>query len=325
MIIISGITSALGIRLAQTLAAQGSRVLGFARRIERVEKILTHPLIELKAADLNDTSLIQSFCANAEGVVHLAALSSPFGKYADFYRVNVEGTRSILQAAMKEGVKRFVHISTPSIYFDYKDRFDILETAISKKSVNSYAETKKLAEKELAQAFLQGLSCITLRPRAIFGPHDQTVFPRILKAASQGGVPQFRKKSPLIDITYVDNVVEAIELALRADPLCFGEKYNITNGEPAFLDEILELLFKELSLPLKRKKVPYSLVYFLAWLSEIKGHLLAKEPTFTRYSVGVLAHSQTLSIEKAKKELGYEPKISLKEGIKRYAGWIQTA
>jgi nucleoside-diphosphate-sugar epimerase len=325
MIVISGITSALGIRLAKLLAAQGKRVLGFARRIDRVQNLLAHPLIELHAADLNNTPLIQSFCLGAEGIVHLAALSSPWGSYADFYRVNVEGTRSILDAAFQGKVKRFVHISTPSIYFDFKDRFDLLETEISKKNVNAYAETKKLAEAEVDGAFSQkNLSVITLRPRAIFGPHDQTVFPRILKASKEGGIPRFGKKSPLVDITYVDNVVQAIELALYADDSCLGEKYNITNGEPAFLDEILEFLFQKLSLPLKRKNVPYPLAYFAAWLSEMKGRLLAKEPILTRYSVGVLAHSQTLCIEKAKRELGYEPKISLKEGIKRYADWIQT-
>src|SRR5690606_10071114 len=91
------------------------------------KELLSHPLIQLQSADLRDVSLIRSICSDAEGVIHLAALSAPWGKYADFFHVNVEGTQSIIRAASHAKIKRFVHVSTPSIYFDYRDRFDIAE------------------------------------------------------------------------------------------------------------------------------------------------------------------------------------------------------
>ncbi|HEY5234688.1 MAG TPA: NAD-dependent epimerase/dehydratase family protein, partial [Rhabdochlamydiaceae bacterium] len=188
MIVISGITSAIGIRLAKLLAAKGIRVLGFARHIDKVKELLSDPLIELRAANLNDAPLMRSICSNADGVVHLAALSSPWGRYNDFFQVNVEGTRTFVNAALHAGVKRFVHVSTPSIYFDFKDRLDIPEEQkLPTKNVNAYATTKKMAEAVVDEAFSQGLPCITLRPRAIFGPHDQTVFPRVLKVCQKGG------------------------------------------------------------------------------------------------------------------------------------------
>lgn len=325
MIVISGITSSLGISLSLLLAEKGVRVLGFARRIDAVKELLAHPLIQLQAADLNDQALIRSICADAEGVVHLAAISSPWGAYQDFFRVNVEGTRSIIQAASHAKIKRFVHISTPSIYFDYKDRLDIAEEdPLPQTSVNGYAATKKIAEEVVDLGFSRGLPSITLRPRGIFGPHDKTLFPRVLKACQEGGIPYFRKKSPLIDLTYVDNVAHAIWLALNAPSSCLGKKYNITNGENAFLGNILELLFTELSIPLKVRRIPYSIAYAAAWLSELKGSLRGKEPLLTRYGVGVMSYSQTLSIEKAKEELNYHPIISLNEGIKRYANWLQA-
>jgi nucleoside-diphosphate-sugar epimerase len=325
MIVISGITSSLGIRLSLTLAEKGIQVLGFARRIDHVKELLSHPLIRLQSADLNDEALIRSICSNADGVVHLAALSAPWGKYADYFHVNVEGTKSIIRAASHSKIKRFVHVSTPSIYFDYRDRLDIAEgDALPSSSVNAYAATKKMAEEAVDLAFSEGLPSITIRPRAIFGPHDKTLFPRVLKACQEGGIPSFRKKSPIVDITYVDNVAHALWLAINAPSSCLGQKYNITNGEPALLGSILELLFTELSIPLKTRRIPYPLAYSTAWAYELKSRLTGKEPLLTRYSVGVMAYSQTLSIEKARDELNYHPIISLNEGIKRYVDWLQT-
>jgi nucleoside-diphosphate-sugar epimerase len=325
MIVISGITSSLGIRLSLSLAEKGIQVLGFARRIDHVKELLSHPLIRLQSADLNDEALIRSICSNADGVVHLAALSAPWGKYADYFHVNVEGTKSIIRAASHSKIKRFVHVSTPSIYFDYRDRLDIAEgDALPSSSVNAYAATKKMAEEAVDLAFSEGLPSITIRPRAIFGPHDKTLFPRVLKACQEGGIPSFRKKSPIVDITYVDNVAHALWLAINAPSSCLGQKYNITNGEPALLGSILELLFTELSIPLKTRRIPYPLAYSTAWAYELKSRLTGKEPLLTRYSVGVMAYSQTLSIEKARDELNYHPIISLNEGIKRYVDWLQT-
>lgn len=325
MIVISGITSSLGIRLSLTLAEKGIHVLGFARRIDHVKELLSHPLIRLQSADLNDEALMRSICSDAEVVVHLAALSAPWGKYADFFHVNVEGTKSIIRAASHSKIKRFVHVSTPSIYFDYRNRLDIAEgDALPRQSVNAYAATKKMAEEAVDLAFSEGLPSITIRPRAIFGPHDKTLFPRVLKACQEGGIPSFGKASPVVDVTYVDNVAHAIELAINAPAACLGQKYNITNGEPAPLDGILELLLTKLSIPLKTKRIPYSLAYSMAWVYELKSRLTGKEPLLTRYGVGVMAYSQTLSIEKAKRELNYHPIISLNEGINRYANWLQA-
>ena len=325
MIAISGISSSLGISLSLKLASKGIQVLGFARRIDSVKKILFHPLIQLQVADLNDEVLMHSICSKADVIVHLAALSTPWGKYADFYHINVEGTKSIIRAARDSNIKRFIHVSTPSIYFDYRDRLNILEEdTLPKRSVNAYAATKKMAEEVVDLAFSEGLPSITLRPRAVFGPHDKTLFPRVLKACQEGGVPSFSKKSPIIDITYLDNVAEALWLAIKAPSACLGQKYNITNGEPASLESILRFLFDELSISLKTRRVPYPLAYLTALLSELKGYMTKKEPSLTRYGVGVLTYSQTLSIEKAKRELNYQPIISLNEGIRHYANWLQA-
>jgi nucleoside-diphosphate-sugar epimerase len=325
VIVISGITSSLGISLSRLLAAKGIQVLGFARHIDRARKLLIHPLIDLRKADLCDTALMRSICSGSSTIVHLAALSSPWGKYTDFFRTNVEGTASIVQAAKASTISRFIHISSPSIYFDYTDRYNVKEDdSLPLRCVNAYAQTKKLAEEVVDQAFIDGLPCITLRPRALFGPHDHVLFPRVINACQKNGIPCFRPKSPVVDITYVDNAAAAILCAIEAPSSCCGQKYNITNGEPVLLWDLLRLLLTKLSLPVRTRKIPYQAAYSAAFLAELFGRITGIEPRFTRYGVGVMAFSQTLCIDKARKELGYRPEISLHEGVDRYVNWVQS-
>lgn len=324
MIVISGITSGLGISLAKRLASQGYFVKGFSRNGMKVKELLSHPSIEILSGDLNDENFVNSICKDAFGVVHLAALSSPWGKYSDFYTTNVIGTQCLIRASQTNKVERFIHISTPSLYFDYNHKLNIDEADLPTSSVNDYALTKRMAERVVDKAYEEGLDCITLRPRAIFGPHDQTLFPRVLKACVRDGLPCFTKTSPLVDITYVDNVSHAIELSLKASKNALGKKYNITNDEPLFLWEILEHLLSKLDITFKKRKIPYSLAYCAAYLSEFKSRLTGIEPLLTRYGVGVMSYSQTLSINKAKKELNYKPILTINEGVQRYVEWLQA-
>jgi len=324
-VIISGISSSVGISLARLLTLKGYLVVGFSRNPTKARKILHHPSIKIVTGDLLDRKFITSICNEAAAIIHLAAFSSPWGKYKDFYKVNVKGTKTIVEAAMICKVPRFIHVSTPSLYFDYCDKFDISENdPLPHKSVNAYAETKKIAETIIDDAFIKGLQCITIRPRAIFGPHDQTLLPRLLKTCKEKGVFHFKKNSPIVDITYVDNVSHALHLALEASSSCFGEKYNITNGEPLPLWNLIDQLLEKLSISRVIKKIPYPLAYGFASFLELVSKVNKKEPLLTRYTLGVMTYSQTLSIIKANTQLNYKPLISVKEGINNYVKWLQT-
>ncbi len=326
MIVISGISSSIGIHTAHLLVQKGYRVRGFARNIKDVQLYLRHPSIELVAGDLLDREFVHSVCNGANGIIHLAALSSPWGKFNDFYSVNVEGTRSILEATKAFCLDRVVHVSTPSLYFDYRDRYDISEEeSLPRKGVNAYAITKQMAEDVVDEFVAEGGSALTLRPRAVFGPHDRTLLPRVLKVCEEKGIPRFKRKSPIIDVTYVENVAHALCLALEAPPVCIGQKYNITNGEPIALWELLNDLLTGLCIPIRHKYVPYNLAYVAALLGEWGSLITKQEPQFTRYSLGVMSFSQTLSIQKARKELQYSPIIPIRKGIQRYVDWIQTS
>lgn len=322
--LVTGATGFLGGHMARRLVTLGWDVSGIGRdrsRGQALEQIGVH----MNYMDLYDQVQTMNACKGQEVIFHCAALSSPWGKYEEFYRSNVEATQHIVNGCIQHGVQRLIHVSTPSIYFDGKAHYGIRETdPLPRRSINDYAATKLLAEQVVQQAFQQqGLACIMIRPRAIFGPMDQTLFPRLLEANRQSGVPLLQGGRALMDLTYVDNVVDVMLLGVDAPQHALGQAYNISNGEPIPFIEVLSRLFKRLDIPLHTRHVPYPVAHLVAGGMEIIYRMVPAlgEPPLTRYTVGSIAVPHTLDITLAQQQLGYVPRISVDEGLERFAEW----
>ena len=226
--------------------------------------------------------------------------------------------RELLNLCLKHNIKRLIYVSSPSIYFDFKDKLNIKETELpTKHPANNYIKTKIIAENVIDNAFKDGLDVITIRPRGIFGSEDSAILPRLLKANREKFIPKTRKKDILTEITHVENVVESMILAMQADKKYSGEKYNITNDENIYLYKTLENAINKVGEKFNLKYIPYKLMFILISIMEFLYKFIPnKEPVFTRYSLGLLSFNQTLDISKAKKDLGYEPIISIEDGLK---------
>lgn len=324
--VVTGATGCLGMNLTKRLVAEGHEVIALGRN-EALGKIITQLGANFVALDITNLASLKQYTVDAAVIFHGAALSSPWGRYKDFYQANVVGTENVI-AATPDGV-RLVHVSSPSIYFDFTERHHIKESdPLPRKPANHYVKSKRLAEDLVDRAFREKqLNVITLRPRAIFGPFDRAIFPRLLSAEKNGILPLVGSGDNVIDITFVDNVVESLLLAAHAGHQYCGNKYNITNDEPQTLIEIVTLLYQVLQRPLKVNYLPYSLVKIVAGCLEAIYRLPllgSKEPPITAYSAGVLALGQTLNIDAAKRDLGYRPIYSLAEGIERFANWYTS-
>ena len=260
-------------------------------------------------------------------VVHCAALSSPWGRYNDFYSANVEVTKNILEASVNNHVKKFVFISTPSIYFNFHDRFLVKESdPLPGKPVNYYAATKLLAEKHVLNANGNRIKTLALRPRAIVGAGDTVIFPRLLRAYHAGGLKIIGNGTNRCDLTCAGNVVEAIACSFNAGDEAFGRAFNISDGSPVILWQTINHLLHELELEPITKKIPESLAYFAARLIELKHKLLldTSEPAITRYGLGALSKSLTMDISSARKYLNYQPIQTTEEGIKEFVEWYRS-
>ena len=322
-VLVTGASGFLGQAVCRKLMSQGDSVIGLGRRPPH-ETSLVEIGVDYQQVELNEIKSLDRCLDGVDSVIHCAALSSTWGKFQNFYQSNVLGTENIANLCIQRNIRRFVHVSSPSIYFEMKDRFNITENEkIPKNSVNDYAKTKLMAEEVVDLAVASGLAAITIRPQAIFGPHDPAIIPRLILSNETTGIPLPKDKKIWLDITYVDNVADSLLLALKAKESCIGKKYNITNGEPIELRSFLQNLFKQMDRPFKEINVPFPIIFSAAQISEVFHKVLMPnvEPRLTKYSVGVLNFSRTLDISAAKLELGYTPKISINDGVLQFLTW----
>jgi nucleoside-diphosphate-sugar epimerase len=320
-ILVTGATGFLGGAVATRLHAAGDAVTATGRNAAAGEALRARG-VRFEPADLADEAAVERLCADHTHVVHCAALSSPWGPYEAFRRANVLATRHVAEAARKSGA-RLVHISTPSIYVERRDLYDVREDAPLPAPINHYAATKRLAEDEVDRAHAAGLPVVTLRPQAILGPGDGTLMPRILRLAARGSVPVIGDGSVELAVTGVDNVVDAVEAALVAPPSTWGRKYNVTDGETVRLVDVLRQALDRLGVPCRFRHVHRGLAWTLAGAIEAAWRVsrARREPPLTRYSVCVLGYSRTLDITAARRDLGYRPRVSLDETLARFADW----
>ncbi len=324
-IVVTGAAGFLGGRTAKFLASHfpDYQIMATSRRSIRADELSAHNC-NFQAGDLCNTNFCEAITERTEIVIHCAALSSPFGSYDSFYQSNFIATQTLLNASIKNGVKKFIFISTPSIYFTYTDRFNVGEAdELPMKMVNHYAQTKLLAEKLVLEKNNFGIETIALRPRAIIGAEDTVIFPRVLEAYHKGKLKIVGNGKNICDFTCVRNVIEAIVCAIDAPKKAYGEAYNITDGESVNFWEALTYALNALELKAPTQRVPKKLALFVASLLEFKAKLLheKKEPPLTKYGVGILANNFTLDITKAKKLLNYQPVMKSFEGINEYILW----
>jgi nucleoside-diphosphate-sugar epimerase len=164
---------------------------------------------------------------------------------------------------------------------------------------------------------------VTIRPRAIFGPGDTTILPRLIQRLASGRLPVIGDGKNIADLSYVENVVDALLLCAESPKFTLGKKYNITNGEPVVLWDMIRQVAETLGYPPPRGRIPYRIADTAAGLLEVlcRLHPSQPEPPLTRYTVGVIANSTTLDISAARRDLGYNPRISVEEGFEKFIDW----
>lgn len=328
-ILVTGATGGLGRNAVESLLARGCQVRATGRKMD-IGRQLARQGAQFVALDLAAATPgeLAELLRGVQAVWHCAALSSPWGPEADFVAANVTATRNLLQAAGQSQATRFVHISTPALYFDFRHHFDIPENYRPARYVNAYARTKAQAE-EWVQAAARDyprLRCAILRPRAIFGEHDQVLIPRLVRILRErrGRLPLPRGGAATLDLTYVGNVVHAMWLATQGPDIASGEAFNITNQQPAALRDMLRRLFiDELRQDMRIVDLPYPLLnaasHLLQWLAAASG----REPALTPYSLGAVQFDMTLDNRRARERLGYQPIYSLEDGVARTARWLR--
>ncbi len=320
-VLVTGGTGFLGGRLVDRIVAAG-RVVTVVSRSAR--PALEARGVRVVTGELHDESVCAEAVRGAATVFHVAARVGVWGRYADFYRDNVLGTRALLAAARRAGVRRFVHTSTPSVVYNGLDLAGADEALpLTKNCPSPYPLTKALAEAEALAANAPEFRVCALRPHLIWGVGDPHLVPRILARARAGRLRIVGEGKNLVDMVHVENATDALLLAERAlgradgaPGAAAGRAYFITNGEPVNLWDWVNDLLRSLGEPPITRRISLTAAKKVGALCEAAWSVLPLngEPPMTRFVAAELAKDHWFSIEAARRDLGYSPRVSMATG-----------
>ena len=321
-VLVTGASGFLGLHVLERLASMGMPAVGLGRDAERCDALQRagHMVIRHDLS-LPFDAMTEPRLGRVEKIIHCAALSSPFGRLRDFVAANVTATQNLVGFAKRQEVGRFVHISSPSVCFAFRDQLGLTEDALLPEPVNHYARTKREAEMIVLGA--PEIHPVVLRPRGIYGAGDRALLPRLIKAAASRPLPVFRGGRAAIDLTHVDDVVDAVVAALAAPTDAEGQVFNVSGGDMLPVRRIADEACGRVGLKPRWRPMPLMPAMLAAGLMEAVAIRLPRrpEPPVTRYGLGLFAYAQSLDISKAKRVLGWAPKIAFEQGLDRtFAG-----
>ncbi|WP_102192223.1 NAD-dependent epimerase/dehydratase family protein [Microbacterium aurantiacum] len=323
-VLVTGASGFLGGYVVRDLRAHGHEVLAAGRNADALAAVAApeHRIV-------GDLASLTRVRREVDAVIHCAALSAPWGRWRAFQEANVDGTAHVVEFARRNGVRRIVHVSSPSVYSAARDRLNIREDDVDTGNrLNGYIRSKIAAEALLQRALHDGdvAELIIIRPRGLIGVGDPSLLPRLLDVHRRVGVPLFDGGDNLIDVTAVENVAMALRLALTAGDAA-GGVYNISNDEPRPFRDLLGALLHLLGETPRMRPMNRRAAWLLATTLEgvcraIPGQ---PEPPLTRYTLSTIAFSQTLDLTRAKTELGYRPEVALDDALRRVAAHLRVA
>jgi sterol-4alpha-carboxylate 3-dehydrogenase (decarboxylating) len=324
--LVTGGAGFVGAAIAGALKARGDRVIVLDLAPECPVQG-----VDYRRVDICDAAAVIEACRGVDTVIHNASIVHTKQNKQDIvWAVNLGGTENMLAAAQQNRVPRFVYISSGSVVYEGKD-IENGDESLPYSSVSQapYADSKIAAEKlVLAQNGKGGMATCALRPHVVFGPGDNRFMPTLLAKGRNGQLRvQIGRGVWLSDYTYVTNMTDAVLLADEAlakdglNSVAAGQAYFITNGEPMPFWDFIRKVATRLGFPPVKYKAPQSLVYAIAAVKEgidtLKGGTLNAEDGLTRFAIRYMCTHHYFSIEKARRELGYDPAVSVEEGIER--------
>ncbi len=327
--LVTGGTGFLGQHIVERLLSQGRPVTILARKENRN---LSKLGVRFIAASLDDTKAVQRACEGMHTVFHVAAKVGIWGTQADFFRTNVLGTRAIIEGCRRHGVLHLVHTSTPSVVYNSRDLSGADESLpLTTDCPGAYPLTKAIAEREVLAANSPKLRTVALRPHLIWGVGDPHLVPRILERARSGKLRIVGDGRNRVDMVHVSNATDAHLLAEKtlsgATPgPAAGRAYFISNGEPVVLWEWINALLYALGEKPIEHHISLRTAFVLGAACEGLWKLLPLkgEPPMTRFVASELAKEHWFDISAARRDLGYNPRISMQEGTRDLVDWLKA-
>jgi len=319
-VLVTGGAGFLGSAIVRRLLKRGDEVRAFQRSAAPELKRAGANVIQ---GDIVDAGAVGKAAQGCEVVVHTAAKAGVWGSRKEYNAANIDGTRHVIDACRRQRIGRLVFTSSPSAVFSGHDENGIDETApYPDRYLAEYPRSKAAAERLVLAANDSQLATVALRPHLIWGPGDPHLVPRIIERARSGRLRLIGTQQNLVDSTYIDNAAEAHILAvdqLHTSAACAGKAYFISNGEPLPMADLINQILAAAHLPSETKTLSPRAAYIAGTIFEWSYRLFGRtnEPPLTRFVAKQLATAHWYNLSAAKRDLNYEPTVSIEEGMRR--------
>lgn len=317
----------LGRHIVKQLLARGDEVAVFSRgAYPKLEEIGATVI----RGDLQNGEGVNQACVDMDAVFHVAAKANLWGPWESFYQTNVVGTQNVLDACRKQGIRKLIYTSTPSVIANGESRVGVDESIPYPTHFEAhYPHTKAIAEQMVIKANSLELLTVSLRPPAIFGPDDTQLVPRVLARARAGRMIQIGDGANKMDLTYIDDAARAHLLAADAleegSPVA-GSAYFISQDEPVNPWGWVNDLLTQLDIPPIKRRISLPVALVLAHIIEFtyRTFRIKGEPQLVPFLVNEMALDHYFDISRAKQDFGYEPQITMEEATRRTVEYFKN-
>ncbi len=319
-VLVTGASGLLGGAVARSLAQRGDDVVLMQRRPSGLD-------LPERLGDLRDPAAVRSAVRGMDGVIHLAAKVNVVGAWADYVAANVDGTRTLLDAARAAGVGRFVQVSSPSVAHTGRSLVAASAGPADPASARGpYSRSKAMAEQLALSAHGPGFAVIAVRPHLVWGPGDTQLVARIVERGRSRRLAVVGRGTALIDTTYVDNAADALVAALDAADTAGGAPYVVSNGEPRPVAEILAAICAAAGVPGPRFAVPFPVAWAAGAAVDRVWARRGREtdPPITRFLAEQLATAHWFDQRHTRQALRWTPRVTLDQGFARLAAAYQS-
>ncbi|MCO4795107.1 MAG: NAD-dependent epimerase/dehydratase family protein [Bacteriovoracaceae bacterium] len=318
-VLVTGAGGFLGTHIAKKLIDQGHQVINLSRgNYPHLEKMG----IKSFKADLQNHNEIEVALDNVDAVIHTASKVAMWGKWEDFQKINVEGTKNLVNLCKKKGIKYFVNTSSPSVVFGDESLEGVDETVDYPSTYYSrYAKSKAESEKWVLEQASETFKVVSLRPHLIYGPGDKNLFPRLIEAAKKGKLKRVGDGKNKVDVIYVENAAIAHLNALdklKTDNSINGRAYFLGQERPVILWDFINEILDRAKAPRPKKNISFNKAYKIGNVIEKSLEFLSiynVHPPMTRFVALQLSKSHWFNHSNAEKDLGFKPTFTIEEGL----------
>ena len=320
-VLITGATGLLGGHLIKELRQRGEDIRALVLPVENADK-LEKQGVEVVRGDITDAGTLGPAVQDVDLIFHLAGMMGVWRPLSDYRLVNVTGSENLYKAAQKAGVRRYVHTSSHTVYGLGYGRF-LTENDALRPDPDPYSLTKAEGDRLIRRLMLNSaVETVILRPGTFFGPGDRLHFGRVAQKMKDGkGVINGRGEKAL-PFCYVTDVVQGFMLAAYHEHAP-GNVYNITNDRPLTQLEMFNAIADAVAGVRPTRHLPYLPIYYGSIVAEkVVARVTRTKPIVTQLGAMMFGSDNRHSVEKARRELGFEPKVDLRAGIKLAAEWF---